>query len=47
MSKKLVMMTNINIKGTSRYAKCLAIYTIFDKITNKYELEIVFQFLID
>ena len=29
--KKLVMMTNINIKGTSRCTKCLAIKSILDK----------------
>ena len=46
--KKLVMITNIKIKGTSRCAECLAIKLFSDKITDKYELEtIVSQFLID
>ena len=36
---KVVMMTNINIKGTSRCADCLAIKSFSDKITDKYELE--------
>ena len=37
--KKVVMMTNINIKGTSRCADCLAIKSFSDKIRDKYELE--------
>ena len=45
--KKLVMMTNINIKGISRCAECLAIKSFSDKITDKYELEtIVYQLLL-
>ena len=32
-------MTNINIKGTSRCADCLAIKLFSDKITDKRELE--------
>ena len=45
--KKLVTMTNINIKGISRCADCLAIKLFFDKIKGKYELEtIVTQFLL-
>ena len=45
--KKLVMMTNINIKRTSRSAKCLAIKSFSDKIAKKYELEtIVIQYLL-
>ena len=44
---KLVMMANINIKGTARGAECLAIKSFSDKITDKYELEtIVTQFLL-
>ena len=46
--KKLVMMTNIKIKGISRCADCLAHKSFFDKIKDKDELEvIVSQFLID
>ena len=45
--KKLVMMTNISIKGTSRCAECLGLKSFSDKITDKYELEtIVTQFLL-
>ena len=44
---KLVMTTNINIKGTARGTECLAIKSFSDKITDKYELEtIVTQFLL-
>ena len=47
-SKKLIMMTDINIKGISRCADCLAIKLFVDKIKEKNELEvIVSQFLID
>ena len=46
--KKLVMMTNIKIKGISRYADCLVNKLLFDKIKDKDELELtVSQFLID
>ena len=46
--KKLVIMTNIKIKGISRYADCLANKSFFDKIKDKDELELIeSQFLID
>ena len=45
--KKLVMITNINIKGTSRCAECLAIKSSSEKMKGKDELEtIVTQFLL-
>ena len=45
--KKLVMTTNINIKGLSRCTDCLAIKSFFDKIKDKYQLEtIVTQLLL-
>ena len=48
MLKKLVMMTNIKIKGISRCADCLAHKPFSDKIKDINELEvIVSQFLID
>ena len=46
--KKLIMMTNIKVKGISRCGRCLANKTFFDKTKDKDELEvIVSQFLID
>ena len=33
MSKKLMIITNIKIKGASRCVKCLTIKSFFDKIT--------------
>ena len=39
--KKLVMITNISIKRTSRCAECLAIKSFFDKINDKGELETI------
>ena len=48
MSKKLIIMTKIKIKGISRNADCLAHKSFLDKIKDKDELEaIVSQFLID
>ena len=46
--KKLIMTTNIKIKGISKSADCLAIKSFVDKIKEKDELEVVAsQFLID
>ena len=46
--KKLIMMTNIKIKGISRCADCLAHKPFLDEIKDKDELEIIVsQFLID
>ena len=43
--EKLVMITNIKIKVTSRYSEYLAIKSFSDRITDKHELEtIVTQF---
>ena len=48
MSKKLTMMTDINIKGISRCAGSLANESFFDKIKHKSEVEIIVsQFSID
>ena len=48
MSKNLIRITNIKIKGKSRCADCLANKSFFDKIKDKDELEIIVsQFLID
>ena len=48
MFKKLIMMSNIKIKGISRCADCLALKSFVDKIKEKDELEvIVSQFLTD
>ena len=45
--KELVMITNISIKGTSRWAECLAIKSFSDKKKEKDELETtVTQFLL-
>ena len=46
--KNVIMITNIRINRVSRCAKCLAIKSFFDKITDKDELEnILTQFLFD
>ena len=46
MSKKIIMITNIKIKGVSKRSKCLAVKSFVDKIKDKHELEtIVTQFL--
>ena len=46
--KKLVMMTNISIKGTSRCAECLDIKSFSNKMKDRDEQEIIVsQFLID
>ena len=46
--KKLVMMTNKEIKGKSRCADCMAIKSFSYKLKHKSELEIfASQFLID
>ena len=46
--KKLIMMTNIKIKGISKSADCLAIKSFVDNIKEKDELQVVVsQFLID
>ena len=46
--KKLIMMTNIKIKGISKSADCLAIKSFVDNIKEKDELQVaVSQFLID
>ena len=46
--RKLIMMTNIKINGTSGWADSLAPKSFFDKIKEKDEVEtIVTQFLID
>ena len=46
--KKLIMMTNIKIKGTSRCANGLAIKSFVDKVKENDELEVTAsQFLID
>ena len=48
MSKNLIRITNIKIKGKSRCADCLANKSFFDKIKDNDELEIIVsQFLID
>ena len=48
MFKKIVMITNIKIKGVSRYADCLPVKSFVDKIRDKNELEVIAtQFLID
>ena len=48
MFKKIVMITNIKIKGVSRYADCLPVKSFVDKIRDKDELEVIAtQFLID
>ena len=48
MFKKIVMITNIKIKGVSRYADCLSVKSFVDKIRDKDELEVIAtQFLID
>ena len=41
MFKKLIMMTDINIKGISRCAGSLANESFFDKIKHKSEVEII------
>ena len=44
--KKIIMITNIKIKGVSKRSKCLAVKSFVDKIKGKHELEtIVTQFL--
>ena len=46
--EKLIMMTNVKIKGISRYADCLPSKMFVDKIKHKDKLRIVVtQFLID
>ena len=46
--KKLIMMTNKEIKGKSRCADCMANKSFSDKIKHKSELEIIVsQFLIN
>ena len=46
LSKNLIRITNIKIKGKSRCADCLANKSFFDKIKDKDELEIIVsQFL--
>ena len=46
--KKLIMMTNIKIKGVTRCSECLAFKLFVDKIKNNDQLEvIVSQFLLD
>ena len=48
MSKKLVMMTNNEIKGKSGSIDCLDNKSFFDRMKHKNELEIIVsQFLID
>ena len=48
MFKKIVMITNIKIKGVSRYADCLPVKSFVDKIRDKDELEVIAtEFLID
>ena len=48
MFKKIIMKTNIRIKGVSRYADCLPVKSFVDKIRDKDELEVIAtQFLID
>ena len=42
------MLTNKKLKGKSRRADCMAIRSLFDKIKDKNEVEVVVsQFLID
>ena len=46
--KKLVMLTNKKLKGKSRRVDCMAIRSLFDKIKDKDEVEVVVsQCLID
>ena len=46
--KKLIMMTNIKIKGVTRCPECLAVKSFVDKIKYNDQLEvIVSQFLLD
>ena len=48
VQKKLVKITNIKIKGTSRCADCLAHKSFVDKTKDKDELEVIAtQFLLD
>ena len=47
MSEKLIMMTNIKIKGKSKCAICMANKSFYDKIKHKSVIEIIVsQFLI-
>ena len=40
-SKRLIIMANKEIKGETRYANCMPIKSLFDKIRNKSEQDTI------
>ena len=47
MSKTIIMITQIKVKGISRCSECFAVKWFVDKVKEKYGLEfIVTQFLL-
>ena len=47
MSKTIIIVTQIKVKGISRCSECLAVKWFVDKVKDKYGLEfIVTQFLL-